>query len=304
MTIQFERDGPVAILTINRPEVRNALDFKASEELTRAWIEFRDDDDLRVAILTGAGDKAFCAGADLRGVAEFYQSLTSAERLRRAESEPGLGGVTRNLPIDKPIVAAINGHCLAGGLEIALACDLRVAAENATFGFPEVTHGIIPGAGGTQRLPRLVGPERALDLILTGRRIDASEAERIGLVRRVVPLGRLHDEAMEFASRIAENAPLAVCAAKAAVWRGLDLPLEEGLRLEQLLAEPVRQSEDAREGPRAFLERRKPEFKGPAPTPRWRVRDLRRLERLLDHADQPSREWKDLGARLPGRGAD
>jgi E-phenylitaconyl-CoA hydratase len=262
LSIRFEREGAVAILTIDRPEVRNALDFKTSEELVEAWRSFREDDDLRVAILTGAGDRAFCAGADLRGVAEFYRSLTSAERLRRAEQEPGLGGITRNLQIDKPTVAAINGHCLAGGLEIALACDLRIAAEQATFGLPEVTRGIIPGAGGTQRLPRLVGPERALDLILTGRRIDAREAERIGLVSRVVRFDQLRDEALALASQIAENGPLAVRAAKAAVWRGLDLPLQEGLRLEQLLAEPVRQSEDAQEGPRAFLEKRKPEFKG------------------------------------------
>ncbi len=262
MTIRFEREGAVAILTIDRPEVRNALDFKTSDELVEAWRSFRDDDDLRVAILTGAGDRAFCSGADLRGVAEFYRSLTSAERLRRAEHEPGLGGISRNLEIDKPIVAAINGHCLAGGLEIALACDLRIASENASFGLPEVTRGIIPGAGGTQRLPRLIGPERALDLILTGRRIDAREAERIGLVTRVVPQGRLRDEAVALANQIAENAPLAVRAAKAAVWRGLERPLEEGLRLEQLLAEPVRQSEDAQEGPRAFLEKREPVFKG------------------------------------------
>jgi E-phenylitaconyl-CoA hydratase len=262
LTIRFDREGAVAILTIDRPEVRNALDLKASDQLVEAWRSFRDDDDLRVAILTGAGDRAFCAGADLRGVAEFYRNLSSAERLRRAENEPGLGGITRNLVIDKPTVAAINGHCLAGGLELALACDLRIAANRATFGLPEVTRGIMPGAGGTQRLPRLVGPERALDLILTGRRIDASEAERIGLVSRVVALEDLRGEALALASRIAENAPLAVRAAKAAVWRGLGLPLEEGLRLEQLLAEPVRQSEDAREGPRAFLEKRKPDFKG------------------------------------------
>jgi enoyl-CoA hydratase/carnithine racemase len=262
VTIRFEREGAVAILTIDRPEVRNALDFKTSDELVEAWRNFRDDDELRVAILTGAGDRAFCAGADLRGVADFYRRLSSAERLRRSEQEPGLGGITRNLAIDKPVVAAINGHCLAGGLEIALACDLRIASESASFGLPEVTRGIVPGAGGTQRLPRLVGPERALDLILTGRRIDAREAERIGLVSRVVPFAELRGEAMALARSIAENGPLAVRAAKAAVWRGLDLPLEEGLRLEQLLAEPVRQSEDAQEGPRAFLEKRKPEFKG------------------------------------------
>ena len=252
----------MAILTIDRPKVHNALDFETSDALVDAWMRFRDDDDLRVAILTGAGERSFCAGADLRGVGDFYKTLTSAQRLRRSEQVPGLGGITKNLAIDKPIIAAVNGHCLAGGLEIALACDLRIASENATFGLPEVTRGIIPGAGGTQRLPRLVGPERALDLILTGRRIDAREAERIGLVTRVVALGDLRQEALAVANAIAENGPLAVRAAKAAVWRGLDVPLEEGLRLEQLLAEPVRQSEDAQEGPRAFLEKRKPEFKG------------------------------------------
>ncbi len=262
MTIRFEREGAVAILTLDRPEVRNALDFETSAELIAAWQTFRDDSALRVAILTGAGDRAFCAGADLRGVGEFYRSLTSSERLRRAEQEPGLGGITRNLSVDKPIIAAVNGHCLAGGLEIALACDLRIASENATFGLPEVTRGIIPGAGGTQRLPRLIGPERALDLILTGRRIDAREAERIGLIGRVVSFDSLREEAIALASQIAENGPLAVCAAKDAVWRGLDLTLAAGLRLEQLVAEPVRQSEDAQEGPRAFLEKRKPEFKG------------------------------------------
>jgi E-phenylitaconyl-CoA hydratase len=262
VTIRFECEGAVAVLTIDRPKVHNALDFETSDALVDAWLRFRDDDALRVAILTGAGERAFCAGADLRGVGDFYKNLTSAQRLRRSDQLPGLGGITKNFRIDKPIIAAVNGYCLAGGLEIALACDLRIASDNATFGLPEVTRGIIPGAGGTQRLPRLIGPERALDLILTGRRIDAHEAERIGLVSRVVALADLRQAAVELASTIAENGPLAVRAAKAAVWRGLDAPLEEGLRLEQLLAEPVRQSEDAQEGPRAFLEKRKPEFKG------------------------------------------
>ena len=262
MSIRFENQDSVALITIDRPKVHNALDFETSDALVDAWIRFRDDDALRVAILTGAGERAFCAGADLRGVAEFYKNLSSTQRLRRSEQVPGLGGITKNLLVDKPIIAAVNGHCLAGGLEIALACDLRIASENATFGLPEVTRGIIPGAGGTQRLPRLVGPEHALDLIMTGRRIDADEAERIGLVSRVVSPGALQDEALAMARAIAENGPLAVRAAKAAVWLGLDVSLEEGLRLEQLLAEPVRQSEDAQEGPRAFLEKRKPEFKG------------------------------------------
>ncbi len=262
MTIRFETEGRVALLTIDRPEVHNALDFETSDALVAAWERFRDDDDLRVAILSGASERSFCAGADLRGVGDFYKSLSSAQRLRRSERIPGLGGITKNLSIDKPIIAAINGHCLAGGLEIALACDLRIASENASFGLPEVTRGIIPGAGGTQRLPRLIGTERALDLIMTGRRIDAAEALRLGLVSRVVEATGLREESLGIAATIAENGPLAVRAAKAAVWHGVDLPLEEGLRLEQLLAEPVRQSDDAQEGPRAFLEKRKPEFKG------------------------------------------
>jgi E-phenylitaconyl-CoA hydratase len=262
VTIRFETEGRVALLTIDRPEVHNALDFETSDALVAAWERFRDDDDLRVAILSGAGERSFCAGADLRGVGDFYKSLSSAQRLRRSERIPGLGGITKNLSIDKPIIAAINGHCLAGGLEIALACDLRIASENASFGLPEVTRGIIPGAGGTQRLPRLIGTERALDLIMTGRRIDAAEALRLGLVSRVVEATGLREESLGIAATIAENGPLAVRAAKAAVWHGVDLPLEEGLRLEQLLAEPVRQSDDAQEGPRAFLEKRKPEFKG------------------------------------------
>jgi len=226
VTLRFDRDGPVAILTIDRPKVHNALDFETSDALTDAWIRFRDDDGLRVAILTGAGDRAFCAGADLRGVGDFYKKLSSSQRLRRSEQVPGLGGITKNLTIDKPTIAAVNGFCLAGGLEIALACDLRIASENASFGLPEVTRGIIPGAGGTQRLPRLIGPERALDLILSGRRIDAEEAERIGLVSRVVAHGDLMEEALAMARVIAENGPLAVRAAKAAIWRGLDGALE------------------------------------------------------------------------------
>ncbi len=262
MTIRFEVDGAVALLTIDRPKVHNALDFETSDALIAAWQRFRDDDSLWVAILTGAGDRSFCSGADLRGVGDFYKSMTSAQRLRRSELVPGLGGITKNLSIDKPIIAAINGHCLAGGLEIALSCDLRIASQTASFGLPEVSRGIIPGAGGTQRLPRLIGPERALDLIMTGRRIDALEAERMCLVSRVVAPERLQAEALKTAKQIAENGPLAVRAAKSAVWRGLDLCLEEGLRIEQLIAEPVRQSEDAQEGPRAFLEKRKPVFKG------------------------------------------
>lgn len=262
MSVRFETSGAVALVTIDRQEARNAIDPATDRALAEAWRELRDRADLRVAVLTGAGDVAFCAGADLRSVGEFYRALSSAERLARAEAEPGLGGLTRNLAVWKPVIAAVNGYCLAGGLELALACDVRIASETAVFGLPEVTRGIIPGAGGTQRLPRLVPLGAALELILTGDRITAAEAHRLGLVNRVVSSVRLLPEALSMAERIARNGPLAVQAAKQAVYRGRHLPLDEALRLEQLIAEPVRQSEDAREGPRAFLEKRPPDFKG------------------------------------------
>ncbi len=222
----------------------------------------RDDSALRVAILTGAGDRAFCAGADLSELAELYRSMTPIERRERAEREPGLGGITRNLDPGKPVIAAIGGHCLAGGLELALACDLRVAAEHATFGLPEVRRGIIPGAGGTQRLPRVVPMAVAMEILLTGAAIDARAALRAGLVNRVVPAERVLDEARVLAERIAACAPLAVQTARQAARQGRHLPLEEGLRLEQHLAEPLRTSRDAREGISAFVEKRTPNFEG------------------------------------------
>ena len=262
MTIRTGMSDGVLLITIDRPEARNALSQKMSLELCKAWREFRDSDALRVAIVTGAGDKAFCAGADLKELAELYAGMTPVERRERGEREPGLGGITRNLEVGKPVIAAINGHCLAGGFEIALACDLRVAAEHATFGLPEVKRGIIPGAGGTQRLPRAIPMGLALEMLMTGDPIDARTALRLGLVNRVVPLERLLDEARSLAGRIARNAPLAVQAARYAALRGSHLPLEEGLRLEQFYAEPTRQSEDAREGIAAFVEKREPIFRG------------------------------------------
>ncbi len=262
MAVRFEIENNVATITIDRAESHNAIDRETNRALADAWIRFRDDPDLRVAILTGAGDRAFCAGADLREVGEFYRSMTSAQRLARAGQEPGLGGLTRNLTVWKPVIAAVNGFCLAGGFELALACDIRVASDTASFGLPEVTWGIMPGAGGTQRLPRLAPLGAALELILTGDRISAAEAQRLGIVNRVVPPTDLLPTARKLAERICRNGPVAVRAAKEAVYRGLHLPLDEALQMEQLLAEPVRQSEDAQEGPRAFTEKRKPEFKG------------------------------------------
>jgi E-phenylitaconyl-CoA hydratase len=262
MPIRFETQDRIALITIDRPEVHNALDLDHSRELAEAWVRFRDDADLWVAIVTGAGDKAFSAGADLRALGEYYHSLTPLQRRQRAETVPGLGGLTRNLDVWKPIIAAVNGYCFGGGLELALACDIRLAAENAQFGLTETSWGIIPGAGGTQRLPRLVPVGIALEMILTASKIGAAEAYRIGLVNQVVPLAGLMDAAIEMANRICANAPLAVQTAKMAVWKGLELPLADGLRLENTLGEPLRQTEDVQEGIAAFAEKRKPQFKG------------------------------------------
>lgn len=262
MTVLYERKGRTAVLTLNRPDAMNAMNMELRLELNRRWTEFRDDPDLWVAIVTGAGEKAFCAGADLKEIGAFYKSLTPSERRAKWETEPGIGGITHNLDIEKPIIAAINGHCLAGGLEFALACDIRIASEDAVFGLTEVQWGIIPGAGGTQRLPRLVPFGRALEMLMTAEKIDAEEAYRIGLVNRVVKPADLMSCALSVAERICRNGPLAVRLVKEAAWRGIEMPLSEGLRLEQFLAEYARQSEDALEGPSAFVEKRAPVFKG------------------------------------------
>jgi E-phenylitaconyl-CoA hydratase len=262
VAVLFEKKDKIAIITINRPEAMNALDGETLDGLNNSWIAFRDDPNLWVAIITGAGEKAFCAGGDLKSLHDYYSSMSPIERREKAEKGPGVGGITRNLDLWKPIIAAINGHCLAGGLEIALACDIRIAAETATFGLTEVSRGIIPGAGGTQRLPRIISLSKSLEMILCADRIDAQEALQVGLLSRVVPAKEVMAEAIKMAERICRNAPLAVRAAKEAIYRGLDLPLAEGLRLEQFLAEPIRQTEDAKEGPRACVEKRAPRFKG------------------------------------------
>jgi enoyl-CoA hydratase/carnithine racemase len=258
VAIAYERRGTVAVVTIDRPEAMNAVTLAMSRRLAEVWREIRDDPDVRVSVLTGAGGKAFCAGADLGSVGDYYRSLTTLERRVQAEQEPGLGGLTRNVWLAKPVIAAINGHCLAGGLELALACDCRLAAEHATFGLPEVRWGIIPGAGGTQRLPRAIPMGMALEMILTGRPIDARRAYEVGLVNRVVPAAELMAAALELAEAIAANAPPAVQTAKEAVWRGASLSLEEGLRLEALLAEPLRETPEVQARLRAFRDRSKP----------------------------------------------
>jgi len=224
------------------------------EELHTALVDFRDSAELWVAILTGAGQRAFSAGADLTKT--IPRLLDPQQRWRQPET------IMRGLDIWKPLIAAVNGLALGGGCELALACDLRIAAENASFGQPEVRWSIIPGWGGTQRLPRQVPYARAAEMVLMGRSISAQEALRIGLVSAVVPPDKLLPTAMEWAREICTLGPLGVRAAKEAMLRGMNMSLEAGLRLEQMLFENLRYTEDAREGPRAFAEKRKPVFKG------------------------------------------
>jgi E-phenylitaconyl-CoA hydratase len=254
--IIYEKKGRIAVITINRPDRMNAVDPQTSQELRDAWSDFRDDGELWVAVFTGAGERAFSAGLDLVATAEAFAKGGAPQ------FTVPFGGITRNLQIFKPMIAAINGHCLAGGLEMALCCDIRIAAENATFGLLEVTRAIIPGAGGTQRLPRAIGLPKALELIITGARIDAQAALRYGLVSQVLPLPELMPRVMELAELICQNGPIAVRLAKEAACRGSEMTLEEGLALEAKLSDEVWRTEDSREGPTAFAQKRKPEYKG------------------------------------------
>ena len=257
-SVIYEQKDRIVTITINRPDAMNAIDPETNQALIEAWTRFRDDDSAWVAILTGAGGKSFSAGADLK---KMIPAAFATARGGRGHDDYGLGGITRGLEIWKPMIAAINGFCLAGGLEQALACDLRIAAPHATFGLTEVRWAIIPGAGGTQRLPRAVPPAKAMEMILMAKRLSAEEALRYGLVNGVVPLPELMPTARTWAEAICELGPLAVRAAKEAILRGATMPLADGLRLEAFLSGTLRGTEDAIEGPKAFAEKRKPVFK-------------------------------------------
>ena len=258
----YEKKGPIAIITINRPEVMNSLDVETNQELKNAWFDFRDDDNLKVAVLTGAGSKAFSAGADLAKWAPYYAKLTPAQKRKLSEEEVGFGVITRNFVCWKPIIAAINGICIAGGTEMALASDLKIASEDATFGLSEVRWAIIPGAGGTQRLPRHIPLCKAMEMILMAKTIKAQEALELGLINKVVPKDQVLPAAMEWAEKICQMGPLAIRAAKICIMQGLNMTLEEGLKLETFYAEYIIGTEDAIEGPMSFVEKRKPNFKG------------------------------------------
>ncbi len=258
-TLTYEVRGHVAVIHLNRPERMNTLGGTMKPDLAHAFFELaRNDERVRAVVITGTGDKAFCAGADIKERAANVVRGTDYYVTQKATHE-----LFRNIEeFEKPVIAAINGVALGGGLEIALCCDLRIAAAGARFGLPEVKLGVIPAAGGTQRLPRLVGEARAKELILTAELIDAEAALRIGLVSRVVPAEALMPTAMELAQRIAEFPPLAVRFAKRAINRGMQTDLDSGLEFERYAAAMIGDSEDRKEGMRAFVEKRKPEFKG------------------------------------------
>jgi methylglutaconyl-CoA hydratase len=255
ISYQLQENG-IAIVTLNRPEAANALSTALLNELSELLGDLAFRKDVRVVIMTGAGEKVFCAGADLKeraGMNETEVRKTVAlirETINQVEQLP------------QPVIAALNGSAFGGGLELALACDIRVAADTAQLGLTETSLGIIPGAGGTQRLPRLIGIGKAKELIFTAKRITAKEAEQIGIVEYAVPRAQFMEKALEIAGQIAANAPIAVRQAKLAVNRGVDVDLANGLRLEQMAYEVTIPTKDRLEGLQAFKEKRKPVYKG------------------------------------------
>jgi len=253
-----EQRGAVTVLFVNRPDVLNALNFETLRELEGCASDFIADPAARALVLTGSGEKSFVSGADIKELEPL--DARGAEEVSRTGQR--VYDLLEGAP--KPVIAAVNGYAFGGGCELALACHIRLASENAVFGLPEVSLGIMPGYGGTQRLPRLVGMGRALEIMLAGkeRRVMADEAERIGLVNRVVPRAQLVDEAVKLAEAILRNGPLAVSTVLEVVRRGLQMPLADGLRLESGLFGILAASKDMHEGLQAFLEKRPARFAG------------------------------------------
>jgi enoyl-CoA hydratase len=253
-TIIYERKEQVVWLSLNRPKVGNCINLELANELVDACRAINQDDEVRAVVLTGAGE-LFCSGCDL---AELRAA--SADNLKKANTASLSSSAVASL--NCPVIAAINGDALGAGLELALSCDIMVCSENARFGFPETSYGIIPGGGGTQRLPRIIGKGKATEMVITAAPIDAKEAYRVGLVNKVVPKQKLHEEAEEIAKKLISRAPIAVRYAKEAVNKGMDMTLTQGLRLEADLSFLLQTTKDRAEGIKAFLEKRKAIFKG------------------------------------------
>jgi enoyl-CoA hydratase/carnithine racemase len=258
-TVLFEVEGRVATITLNRPEAMNSLSRALSRGVADAFRRVQEDPEIRVAILTGRG-RAFCAGADLKERAATEASGASGIGPIAQLVRPAAGSGAAN--VAKPVIAAVNGYCLGGGMEMALQCDILIASNEASFGLPEISHGFFPGGGGPQRLPRMIPRSMAMEMLFTGDRVDAATAYRVGLISRLTTPEELLPTAQQLASRIARHAPLALAALKEVAYSSQETGLGHSLRFGSLLRWVIGQTEDAREGPRAFVERREPSFKG------------------------------------------
>ncbi|MBI5588858.1 MAG: enoyl-CoA hydratase/isomerase family protein [Deltaproteobacteria bacterium] len=255
MPVDYKKEGHVAYVTLNRPEAMNSLDPESVTQLTEIWTEIKNNSDIRVSVLTGTGEKSFCTGTDMKKTPPPDECM-AAIWLR--DGQP----IIPLMKMWKPIIAAVNGFAVGGGLEMALACDLRIASSNAKFGLTEVKVASLAGLNGTQCLPRAIPQAVAMKMLFTGEMIDAQEALRVGLISDMVEPGELMDLARKYAERIAGNAPLSVKAAKQAVHMGLDMPLEHGIAFSHLLWGALRDTEDRKEGFKAFSEKRSPEWQG------------------------------------------
>jgi enoyl-CoA hydratase/carnithine racemase len=264
--VLYEKSGGIATVTMNRPEFRNAINPEMLCRLADAWQDVNDDPDVRVAILTGAGDKAFCAGADLDRLVRMMQGLRPPEGEfdERIKSDYSIiyKGLLRNYQVTKPIIAAVRGFCVAGGTEILSCTDIRIAGDDARFGLAEVKWSLFPMGGSTVRLPRQISYCNAMEILLTGEQLSAERALQMGLINKVVPPAQVMSEARRYADVINSNGPLAVQAVKRSVLAGIGLPPEQALEKEMEIGIPVSMSEDCKEGTKAFKEKRKPVFKG------------------------------------------
>jgi enoyl-CoA hydratase/carnithine racemase len=260
--IQLERQGAVALITINRPERMNSLDFAANDALVAAFREFDIDDTLRVAVITGAGDAAFCAGADLKTYTMNFVGTPAPEFRKRFTNGPGFGGITRGMDVYKPIVAAVNGYAISGGFELALACDIRMASPNAQFGLQDSKWGFHACDGGLIRLPQIVGLGHAMDIVLSGELVDADNALRIGLVNRIYAADVLLEKATDYAQMLASRSPLSQQFAKEVMKRSIGMSFDEALRLESRSFYDFGRTTDLEEGTTSFKEKRGANFVG------------------------------------------
>lgn len=260
--IRYEKHGRVRLITIDRANKMNSLDFEANDRLIAAWREFDADDEACVAVVTGAGDQAFCAGADLKTYTMDFARRPAPEFRARFTNGVGFAGITRNFDLFKPIVAAVNGFAISGGFELALACDIRLCSPNAQFALQDAKWGFHACDGGLIRLPQIVGMGHAMEIILSGERVDAEHAYRIGLVNKIVPQDKLLEASLAYAQMLASRSPLSQRFAKEVIKRSVGMHIDEALRLESSSFHDVGQTQDLAEGTTAFRERREAQFKG------------------------------------------